>query len=119
MTKTQNPTMREMLEGNQMTEGNEMLEREPAALDILEQVRVHPKSQYIDTKYLLYRALHRHVLAVAAVCDKTGEWKCYLGPVPGHKHDEEQHQVHATGQKQPYDIASALFPVLRPLPYEY
>jgi hypothetical protein len=77
-----------------------------------------PTSNYLDSKRIAYRALARNVLAVAVVdADVLGTWKCYVGAVPGDNHDEEQHEVHAKGTKQPKDIAEALFPGLASLRY--
>ena len=73
-------------------------------------------------KQLVSRALHRKVLAVAVVNQVVdappdhngwkGDWKVYIGPVPGYNHEEEKTIVALEGDKTTEAIAAVLFPDL-------
>lgn len=95
------------------------IERDNMLAELLRGIeRGWPRSEYSNLKRISYRALTPNVLAVAVVYVELRAWKCYIGAVSGENHEREMHQVHATGAKQPEDVARALFPSLSILQYE-
>jgi len=57
-----------------------------------------------------WKALDRRVLVVAKQGGHPREWTCYVGAVPGVRHDEEWQEVAAHGSVLGYEVAKWLFP---------
>lgn len=73
-------------------------------------VKHWPLSKFDTHSHIQYVALSRDVLAVAVVDPNfPGEWKAYIGPVPGKCHDEEAHSVHRSGTRLSREVAQAVF----------
>jgi hypothetical protein len=70
----------------------------------------------VDGKEVFHRALHRQVLAVA-VKRTEGTWKAYIAPVPGENHENEVAPVVSNGVPLMEDVARAIFPYLKDVPY--
>jgi len=62
------------------------------------------------------KALHSQVLCHARTRIE-GMWAAYIFPVPGMNHEEEEWLWKTEGNKLPEDIARAIFPAFRELPY--
>ena len=62
------------------------------------------------------RALAMRVLCVAKT-RLPGHWAAYCGAVPGMKHEEEIEPVLRFGEKMPEEVARALFPEFKDVPY--
>lgn len=67
------------------------------------------------------RTIFRHALAsrvlVVATTRIEGEWKAYADAVLGHNHDNEEEAVLDHGDQLPEQLARAIFPVMREVPY--
>lgn len=62
--------------------------------------------------------LHREVLAVATTRIE-GTWCAYISNVPGHDHDVEKYGVLRHGEKLAEEVALALFPDFKGIPYAH
>jgi hypothetical protein len=62
------------------------------------------------------RALHARVLCVARTRIE-GAWAAYCAPVPGMNHVAEMEPVLESGNKMPEDVARAMFPAFKGVPY--
>ena len=69
-----------------------------------------PVSPTNPEKRITYRMLAHDVMVVAHVWPLVGDFRAYIGAVPGKDHDNEIEPVLAYGAKVPEAIARAVFP---------
>lgn len=66
---------------------------------------------------IIHFALARDVLA-AAITQVSGHWVAYIKSVPGHDHEGETEDVLWYGMKLPEDVARAIFPQWKEIPWK-
>lgn len=72
----------------------------------------------MEPNQTMVRALHPKILVVLKRRFADG-WCVYIGPVPGHNHEQEYGEVLRTGNKMCESDAKAMFPHMDPTGCKY
>ena len=67
--------------------------------------------------HIRYRALSDSCVMVVAVTRIECAWRCYIGAVAGMNHDREWQAVRDYGGTLPEEVALAIFPEFKGVPY--
>ena len=67
---------------------------------------------------VIRRPLAAKVMAVATTRIE-GTWSAYIDAVPGQKHSDEWQEVLGTGNKLDVNVAKAIFPEFKGVPYAF